>query len=115
MYTLHKQLSSNTDVTMLVTVCEPVIRNQCATTKAMAHNANLNLTSSDVTHVMLTIYMRVFCCSYIGTKNLSQIDAVIIQFIAFNHIHIFSHSTDYPINVFIILSYVCSCTMRLSH
>ena len=55
MYMLQKQLSSNTDVTMLVTVWEPVIRNQCATTEAMARNANLNLTSSDVTHVMLTI------------------------------------------------------------
>ena len=55
MYTLHKQLSSNTDVTMLVTVWEPVIRSQCATTEAVARNANLNLTSSDVTHVMLTI------------------------------------------------------------
>ena len=54
-YTLHKQLSSNTDVTMLVTVCEPLIRSQCATTEAVARNANLNLTSSDVTHVMLTI------------------------------------------------------------
>ena len=55
MYTLHKQLSSNTDVTMLVSACEPVIRSQCATTEAMARNAKLNLTSSDVTHVMLTI------------------------------------------------------------
>ena len=55
MFTLHKQLSSNTDVTMLVTVCEPVIRSQCATTEAVARNANFNLTSSDVTHVMLTI------------------------------------------------------------
>ena len=55
MYTVHQQLSSNTDVTTLVTVWEPVIRSQCATTEAIARNANLNLTSSDVTHVMLTI------------------------------------------------------------
>ena len=45
MYNLHKQLNSNTDVTMLVTVCEPVIRSQCATTEAMARIANINLTS----------------------------------------------------------------------
>ena len=55
MYTLHKQLSSNTDVTMLVTVWEPVIRNHCATNEAVARIASINLTSSDVTHVMLTI------------------------------------------------------------
>ena len=60
MYTLHKQLSLNTDVTMLVSVCEPVIRSQCATTEAVACNANLNLTSSDVTPVMLTI-LHVVC------------------------------------------------------
>ena len=49
MCTLHKQLSSNTDVTMLITVWEPVIRSQCATTEAVARIANINLTSSDVT------------------------------------------------------------------
>ena len=50
---------------MLVTVWEPVIRNQCATTEAVARNANLNLTSSDVTHVMLTIlHVCLLLCIY---------------------------------------------------
>ena len=44
MFTLHKQLSSNTDVKMFVIIVwESVIRTQCATTEAMALIANLNL------------------------------------------------------------------------
>ena len=99
-------MSSNTDVKMFVTVWEPVIRNQCATTEAMVLSANLNLnyfrrfTHNDNHYACVPSVVH----KLVYTMDLSQMDADnslhhnVYMYMLNLRIRVFLSSTDYSIN-----------------